>query len=134
MTAREVQLAADLSEMSRLATWVEGEAAALGLDGRQLYAIQLCLEEVLANLILHARPATGPAIAVTVRIEDAPLRVTVEDDAVPFDLTELAPATAPDSLEAVEPGGLGLGLVTAFSTSRDYRSEGGRNRLVLGFG
>jgi anti-sigma regulatory factor (Ser/Thr protein kinase) len=133
MTVREVRLAADVAEMPRLAAWVESEAAALSLDARRLYAIQLCLEEVVANLVMHGRPALGDAIAITVRIEDAPLRVTVEDDAEPFDLTELAPATLPDVLEAVEPGGLGLGLVTSFSSSREYRSEGGLNRLVLGF-
>lgn len=134
MTLREVQLSADFAEMPRLAAWVDAEAPGLGLNERQLYAIQLCLEEVVANLVMHGRPADGPGIAITVRIEDAPLRVTVEDDAERFDPTQLAPATPPDSLDAAAPGGLGLGLVTSFSSSREYRSEGGRNRLVLGFG
>jgi anti-sigma regulatory factor (Ser/Thr protein kinase) len=133
MTAREVQLSANFADMPRLAAWVEAEAAGLGVDARQLYAIQLCLEEVVANLVMHGRPAAGPGITILVRIEDAPLRVTVEDDAEPFDLTELAPVALPESLDAIQPGGLGVGLVTSFSSSREYRSEGGRNRLVLGF-
>lgn len=133
MTLRELQLSADVAEMPRLAAWVEAQAPAFGLTGRQLYAVQLCIEEVVANLVLHARPATGEGIAVTVRIEDAPLRVTVEDDAEPFDLTAQAPGAAPASLEAAEAGGLGLGLVGAYTAARDYRSEGGRNRLVLRF-
>jgi anti-sigma regulatory factor (Ser/Thr protein kinase) len=133
MTRRELQLGADFADMARLAAWVEAEAPALGLGARQLYAIQLCLEEVVANLVMHARPARGDGISIAVRLEDAPLRVTVEDDAEPFDLTSHAPAIGPASLEAAEPGGLGLGLVTAYTTARDYRSEGGRNRLVLDF-
>lgn len=129
---RSLQLQADLAEMPRLAGWLAEQAAELGVAGRQLYAIELCLEEVVANLILHAQPAAGPGIALTVRIEDAPLRVTVEDDAIPFDLTANTPAAAPASLEAAQPGGLGLGLLAAYTTSREYRSAGGRNRLVLG--
>ncbi|MBS7791276.1 ATP-binding protein [Roseococcus sp. SDR] len=133
MMIREVQLSAEVAEMPRLAAWVEAEAPGLGLSDRQTYAIQLCLEEVVANLVMHARPAAGAGIAVTVRIEDAPLRVTVEDDAEPFDLTALAPAAPASSLEAAEAGGLGLGLVTAYTTAREYRSEGGLNRLTLAF-
>ncbi|WPB85564.1 ATP-binding protein [Sediminicoccus rosea] len=134
MTIRALHLRAELAEMPRLADWVAAQAPGLGLTERQLYAIQLCLEEVVANLVMHARPATARGISVTVRIEPAPLRVTVEDDALPFDLTVAAPAGPPPSLEAATPGGLGLGLVTAYTTAREYRAEAGRNRLVLHFG
>lgn len=133
MTARELHLKAEFAEMPRLAAWVEAEASGFALTERQLYAIQLCLEEVVANLVMHARPAAGGAIALTVRLEATPLRVTVEDDALPFDPTEVAPAGVPESLDAAGPGGLGLGLVAAFTTAREYRSAGGRNSLVLCF-
>ncbi|WP_431303840.1 ATP-binding protein [Sediminicoccus sp. BL-A-41-H5] len=133
MRVRELHLRAELGEMPRLAAWVEAQAPGLGLGERQLYAIQLCLEEVVANLVLHARPAAGAGITVTVRIEEAPLRVTVEDDAEPFDQTAIAPAAPAETLEAAQPGGLGLSLVAAFTTARDYRSESGRNSLMLRF-
>ena len=133
MTIRALHLRAELEEMPRLADWVAAQAPGLGLTERQLYAIQLCLEEVVANLVMHARPATARGISITVRIEPAPLRVTVEDDALPFDPTAAPRAGLPDSLEAATPGGLGLGLVAAYASAREYHSEGGRNRLVLGF-
>jgi len=57
----------------------------------------------------------------------------VEDDAIPFDPTLVAPAAVPASLEEVSPGGLGLTLVQGFSAWRDYVREAGRNRLVMGF-
>lgn len=130
---REIRLGADFAEMPRLTAWVEATASELGLTERQLYAVQLCLEEVVANLVMHGQPAAGPGIAITLRMEAAPLRVTVEDDAEPFDLTARAPARAAPSLEAAQPGGLGLGLVAAYTIARDYSSDGGRNRLVLTF-
>ena len=128
-----LQRTADLAEMPRLAAWVAAEAAALGLEGRQLYAIELCLEEVVANLVMHATPSGASPIAVTIRLETAPLRLVVEDDALPFDPTGAVLAPQPQSLEEAGVGGLGLGLVQSFSAWRDYGREAGRNRLVLGF-
>lgn len=130
---RSLQLQADLAEMPRLTAWVAEQAAELALEARQLYAIELCLEEVVANLVLHAEP-TGPApIAVTVRLETAPLRLVVEDDAIPFDPTAAAAPPRAQTLQDVGAGGLGLTLVKSFSAWREYGREGGRNRLVLGF-
>jgi serine/threonine-protein kinase RsbW len=133
MISRAIQLRADFEDLPRLAEWVEAQAPVFAMDARQLYAVQLCLEEVVANLVMHATPGAGPEVAITVRIEADPLRVTVEDDAIPFDPTLVAPAAVPASLEEVSPGGLGLTLVQGFSAWRDYVREAGRNRLVMGF-
>jgi anti-sigma regulatory factor (Ser/Thr protein kinase) len=128
-----LQLQADLAEMPRLAAWVAEEAASLGLEGRQLYAIELCLEEVVANLVMHATPSGASPVAVTIRLETAPLRLVVEDDAAPFDPTGAAAQPQPRNLEEAGVGGLGLALVQKFSAWREYVREAGRNRLVLGF-
>lgn len=133
MNPAAFHLRADFDGMPRLAEWVAEQAPVFAMNERQLYAIQLCLEEVVANLVMHAKPAGGAGVAITVRIEGSPLRVTVEDDAEPFDLTEAAPARAAASLEEAMPGGLGLGLVQGFSSSRAYAREHGVNRLVLRF-
>ena len=133
MTAAAFHLRADFAEIPGLAHWVAEQAPCFAMDERQLYAIQLCLEEVVANLVMHAKPAAGTEVLITVLIEAAPLRVTVEDDALPFDLSALAPATAPASLEEAMPGGLGLRLVQGFSAWREYDRMEGQNRLVMGF-
>ncbi|UPY37379.1 ATP-binding protein [Sediminicoccus sp. KRV36] len=133
MNPRSIELRADFAELPRLAEWAERQARDLALDARSLYAIQLCLEEVVANLVMHAQPATEAGTTITVRIEGAPLRVTVEDDAIAFDPTRLAPAEAPAALEHASIGGLGLGLVRGFSSRCDYASGAGRNRLVMEF-
>ncbi|MBX9748591.1 MAG: ATP-binding protein [Roseococcus sp.] len=130
---RSLQLQADLAEMPRLAGWLAEQAAELGVAGRQLYAIELCLEEVVANLALHAQPSGPGPIAVTVRLETAPLRLVVEDDAIPFDPTLATGAPAAQTLEEAGVGGLGLGLVQSFAASREYGRHAGRNRLLLGF-
>eukprot|EP01031_Cornospumella_fuschlensis_P052435 gene52435-64093_t len=120
--------------MPRLAGWLAEQAAELGIEGRQLYAVELCLEEVVANLALHAQPSGPDPIAVTVRLETAPLRLVVEDDAIPFDPTLAAAGPAAQRLEEAGVGGLGLGLVQSFSASREYQRSAGRNRLVAPLG
>jgi serine/threonine-protein kinase RsbW len=133
MTPSAIQLRADFDDLPRLAEWVRAQAAELGLEARQLYAIELCLEEVVANLVLHGQPSGPAPIAITVRLEAAPLRLTVEDDAIPFDPTAAVATGQPLTLEDAHPGGLGLALVRNFSTWREYARQAGRNRLVLGF-
>ncbi len=133
MTVASLQLQAELAEMPRLVGWVAEQAEALGLTGRQRYAIELCLEEVVANLVMHGRPSGCSPIAITIRLETAPLRLTVEDDAIPFDATAPLALAQPQTLAEASPGGLGLRLVQGFSAWRDYAREEGRNRLTLGF-
>jgi len=128
-----ITLAAEFGELPKLAAWVEAQAASFGLDARELYAMQLCLEEVAVNLVLHGRAETGAAVRFTVALEDAPLRVTVEDDGVAFDPTLALAAMPAPTLETVPEGGLGLKLVNGFTSRRDYARIAGRNRLTLVF-
>ena len=126
-----ILLRAQLEELPRLAAWVQ--ALPFGLDAKRIHAVQLCVEEVVANLIMHAKPAGGPYVSVTVTIEAEPLRVMVEDDAIPFDSTA-QPGPAPLTiLETAEIGGLGLTLLRGFSTTQNYARVGEQNRLTLGF-
>ena len=57
MERREVQ--EDLADVDRVVAWADALAAARGLDDHVRYAIQVCLEEGLANLIVHGRTAEG---------------------------------------------------------------------------
>ena len=104
-----------------------------GLDARRLHAVQLCLEEVVANLAMHASPEHGETVSVTVSIEADPLRVMVDDDALPFDTTAMPDPAGFTTLEEAQIGGLGLTLVRSFSATQDYARIAGRNRLTLGF-
>ena len=128
-----LSLGAELDGLPRLAAWVERLAPSLGLDARRLHAVQLCLEEVVANLAMHASPEHGETVSVTVSIEADPLRVMVDDDALPFDTTAMPDPAGFTTLEEAQIGGLGLTLVRSFSATQDYARIAGRNRLTLGF-
>jgi len=127
---QRITLTAEFEALPKLAAWVEAQA---GLDSRQAYAIQLCLEEVAVNLVMHGRPACGDPVQFTVTLETQPLRLTVEDDGIAFDPTEIPASAAAATLETASRGGLGLKLVNAFTEQRDYARLAGRNRLILRF-
>ena len=123
---RQIALNADFTELPRLAAWTEAALAELRPDDRTAYALQLCIEELVANVVLHGRRAAGP-ITITLRLEMAPLRLTIEDDAQGFDPTA---TTMPDA-ETV--GGRGLLLVRRFCREWRYARRDGRNVLELVF-
>ncbi|HET8997101.1 MAG TPA: hypothetical protein VFN42_10590, partial [Acetobacteraceae bacterium] len=59
--------------LAQLGTWVDQVTAALRLADAQEYALRLCLEEAVANVVMHGTPATGAgADAIAVHVHSAP--------------------------------------------------------------
>ncbi len=98
--------------------------------------LDLCLNEVLANLIDHAGPG-AQAIPVELVLDPgdpvggAPLSLRVRDGGAPFDPTAAHPPTAPTELAAMGIGGLGLVMVRRFCDEMRYRRVNDRNELTL---
>jgi serine/threonine-protein kinase RsbW len=130
MDRREV--VEDLTSVDPLVAWADALAEARGLDDHVRYAIQVCLEEGLANLIIHGKALPG-AKAIIVTFDAAPpgATVTISDACAPFDVTK---AAEPDADMADMPlGGLGLPLLRSFAATITYGQNGGRNVLTLTF-
>ena len=106
----------------------------LGLSAPRLDDAELCLDELVTNVIRYAwdDPA-GHEVAVRVARTPAELTVTVEDDGRPFDPRQAAPPPIPHSLDEAIPGGRGLMLVKAICPRLDYERRDGRNRVTFGF-
>ena len=119
--------------LAELGGWVDQVTAALGLPHAQEYALRLCLEEAVANVVMHGTPAAGVATdAIAVQVLGAPdaLHVSVEDDCVAFNpLAQPAPGARRSLGEA--PGGWGIQLMRQFARNMAYERVGGTNRLAL---
>jgi serine/threonine-protein kinase RsbW len=126
-------VAADLGDVGPAVQWADDRAAAAGIDETTRFAIQICLEEVLANLILHGHPAGDRKdIEVGFAADAAGATLTVWDCCQPFDMSVAAIPALPSPADMQE-GGQGLRLVHHFSTEISYRSRDGRNELTMGF-
>lgn len=119
------------SEMQRLSDWLDLRFEALGLSGKAAYAVRLCLEEAVLNVIVHGAGASG--IAVALEQSEYGVVARVEDDGPAFDPLAFAPRPNPRSVDEAAGGGFGIKLIRQHATSLTYGREDGVNRLVLHF-
>ena len=123
------EFAADLDVLPEVLTFVESEAEASGVAPVRMPMLELLLEEIVANICLHAHPAGGK-FAVAVTGGEGRIGLQIEDDGVPFDPLKM---TAPDieaEVDEREIGGLGLVLIRKIADSLSYRRENGCNILT----
>jgi len=122
----------DESSLETARRAVLDHVAGCHLPARALYRLELVLEEILMNMVMHAFPQGGVhPIQFELQIESDALVLRFEDDGVAFDpLRAPAPSMAASIGEAV-PGGLGLFLTRKAARSLEYTRAEGRNRLTV---
>ena len=127
----------DEGVLGAIAAAVQGLGRREGWGEGFVYRLNVVLDELASNIILHGRECGRPVPRITIRIRCRHPEVVVEvcDNGRPFDPSSDAPP--PLILEAgassVPVGGLGLHLVRSMVDTLSYRREDGRNRLTLTF-
>jgi anti-sigma regulatory factor (Ser/Thr protein kinase) len=133
----ELLLERSEQELARLGTWIDRIAESCTLQPPQEYALRLCVEEAVSNVIMHGQPTADSAVdRVMVRIWKSPhsLQIIVEDACGPFDPLQQAAPDIRAGLDERAIGGLGIHLMRRFSRSMRYRRVHGTNRLTLTIG
>ncbi len=121
-------LSRDQDGLLCLGAWVDAVIAELHLTGRTAFGLRLCLEEAVANLVMHGIPSPGIAsdtIGIEVSSDDDSIHLTIEDHCQPFDPTR---AETPNGGGV---GGQGLVLMRQFASTLRYYRAGAANRLHL---
>jgi serine/threonine-protein kinase RsbW len=130
-----------VEDITAATKWLRSIVAGLGLPATKANDIEVCLEELLTNIVRHGQASHGQladsphplTIALTLNNRDDGIVMTVEDNGRPFDITQ-APARSIDKpLDQIEPGGLGIGLIKSFSDNLQYRRTEMGNRVTLQF-
>jgi anti-sigma regulatory factor (Ser/Thr protein kinase) len=124
----------DSSELDKLTQWIIETCDAARLSKKTSFAVQLCLDEAVAN-ILEQGKGSGRASAIAADLErsDSEVVLDIEDDGGPFDPSLVAPPQKPQTVETASVGGRGIHLIRQFSSRMEYIRTGGRNRLRLTF-
>jgi len=126
----------DPQEFRRASSWLRAGGAFLGVPQEQIDRLELCLNEVLANLVEHGGDAVA-SHAIQLELGASPvasgfgIQLVVCDQGEPFDSGQVDPRPLPGSLEQASPGGLGLLLVRTFCDGMHYRVQEGRNELRI---
>jgi serine/threonine-protein kinase RsbW len=131
---RRLAVPRDLGGLDVVAPWVD----ALAHDGdwpNQLnFAVQLCLEEALANIIEHGADPDGGPIAIVIDDSDSRrVAVRVESAGIPFDPTRYPEPVTAESLAAAKIGGQGIHLMRSFTSAMRYARHDKRNSIELIF-
>ncbi len=101
-----------------------GRAGIAATDAARLAVV---VEELVCNIVEHGAPPAGSMIALTLARDGGRLRLTIADEAGPFDA-----GTAPVSRTVPERGGgAGLAIVRRWTRIERYERVLGVNRLVL---
>jgi serine/threonine-protein kinase RsbW len=124
-----------LSDIAQLPVWIESIASRYSVPSQTHYAMDLCLEEVLVNIIRHGygREADFP-IRVCFKIpRPGDYLFIVEDDAPRFNPLEVPELPAIDADEEMHLGGQGIRLLRRFANTLNYETTPTGNQLHIGF-
>jgi len=122
----------DDAALRPLSEWFREFARDNGIAGSRVLDFELCLNELVTNVIHYAYADRGEhEIRIALEREAGELRATVEDDGRPFNPLEKEPPAIPDSLEDAGVGGWGIPIVRAFADDLSYERRDGRNRFTI---
>ena len=132
-----------IDDISAAAQWVDTIAADQQFPEQLVFALQICLEELLTNVVRHGGaessgdlsdvPIPPLNVEITISTSAQGVIMTVEDDGKPFDVVN-APAHRIDQpLDEVQPGGLGIQLIRNFASTISYEQAGLGNRVIVEF-
>lgn len=134
-TQDRLELRSRLSDMAQLPVWLQGLASRHVIPEDMEFAMNLCLEEVLSNVIRHGYAGQEDrSVVVHYRRPRSGLHVFVVEDEAPH----FNPLAAPDlpALSAsgeIRVGGLGIRLLRQFANGLEYEPMPAGNRLTLTF-
>ncbi|MBR0274360.1 MAG: SpoIIE family protein phosphatase [Bacteroidaceae bacterium] len=128
----ELVLTNEVTEVPRLAEFVEEACDAAGFDMAATMQLNLALEEAVVNVIDYAYPAgTKGDIFIEAQANEQRLKFTITDSGIPFDPTAKEEVDTSLSAEERPIGGLGIHLVRQIMDSINYERLNGHNVLTL---
>jgi anti-sigma regulatory factor (Ser/Thr protein kinase) len=131
MRSEPITVPGTLDSLARIRAFVKTAADAAGLDKKATYRLQLAVDEIATNIVVHGYAENELAGDVTLEAEvsDSELRITLEDCATPFNPhSRERPAQLDLPLEERPIGGLGVFLAIENVDRYEYEYADGRNR------
>lgn len=133
-----LEVPAQLSVLRQVSAWVESQAMDWRIPEEILPRLDLCLNEVVANCVIHGGPDVmeaplGLQLSLAASHTQTLVTLSIADSGSPFDPTSAAPKARAASLADATPGGLGLVMMRDNASRLVYRRSGGRNHIDMLF-
>jgi len=130
----QIVMQAKLDQLPKLERWVEALAVEFLLSPSLVHRIDLCLSELVTNLIGYGYP--GRAVG-TVSIhgwrQGEQIVIRIDDDGIAFDPTSYVSPGLPSSLAEAAVGSRGIRLVRHFADALHHVRRVDGNELTLIF-
>ncbi len=102
------------------------------MDEDFLYELVLAVEEAVTNIILHGYDGQKGVITILISPNDRSVEIILQDDAPPFDPTQVPAPRLDLPLDERPLGGLGVYIIRKHSDEMTYRRTAtGLNELTL---
>lgn len=129
---RTLNLTNDVSEVPKLAEWIEVLAEETGLAPDKTFQLNLALEEAVVNIMEYAYPGQeGMPVNIEAELLDDGISFVIDDSGIPFNPTVVEDPDVTLSADERPIGGLGIMLVRQFMHDISYEYVDGHNRLSL---
>jgi len=114
--------------------WLQALGTEFSFTKADLYRVELCSEELVANIINYSDPRyANQAVELHAEIDAQKARLILIDPTDPFDPFSISPPGKAKSLEEMRVGGQGIPLVRKFCDFYRYEYKDGKNRVELIF-
>jgi serine/threonine-protein kinase RsbW len=108
-TEQKLTFPGRFDSLAAISQFVGGAAEAASFDEREVYQVQLAVDEASTNIIEHAYGGEGRGdIEITCRIDDEGLTVILRDSGSPFEPNGVSSPNLGSNLADRDLGGLGL--------------------------
>jgi anti-sigma regulatory factor (Ser/Thr protein kinase) len=134
--ARQLSVRASEDDVRLASGWLEQTCGELNVPAEQILRLDLCLNEVLANIIAHGGSCAREA-PVILSLDagsdggDSYATLSLSDAGKPFNPLMVSARPQARTLADATPGGLGLTMIANYSDRLDYAFRDGRNHLDL---
>lgn len=128
---------ADADDVRTASEWLHRICSEHGVPDEQVFRLDLCLNEALANIIYHGTSSAREApVRLSLQLSSGSghrlAELEVSDTGRAFNpLTTTSKAT-PRTLDEATPGGVGLAMLRCYSDQLGYAFHDGRNHLTFG--
>lgn len=131
-TLDALSLNVDETTLQRALGWLEALGRRRQWPARTQFALTLCLDEALTNIVMHGQPQDGHACIELCAQQDLNTVVlTISDNGPAFDPTLATPPELATSIEQARMGGHGVRLMRHYLKDIQYTRHNQRNHLRL---
>ena len=134
-THERLDLGSQLGDIAQVPAWIEQLASRYSIPKDLQFAMELCLEEALANTIIYGyRREAGNHLSIDFTSpSEGRFVFVVEDEAPKFNPLEGPELPPVNEADVSRVGGQGIRLLRRFAHTLDYDATPRGNRLRIGF-